>query len=125
MKEERKSRRAFIDAFLDSEENQRKYGFTTEVVDGIRNIYYDGDLDLLHDAMYGSSIEVIDASIDSSKTINLSSLDDKLYARLPNTEEELPVTIKIGTEDSKIAYFSIVTETGKSLTQLCLEDTAY
>lgn len=120
-----KSMSNFRDEFLDSEENQKKYGFTTEVVDGIRRIYCDGDIDALSDAMYGPCVEVKEASVDSSKTIRLSSTDNRLYATLPNTKDEIPVTVKIGSEDSEIAHFSIVTEPGLTLTQLCLADPAY
>lgn len=115
----------FRDEFLDSEENQKKYGFTTEVVDGIRRIYCDGDIDALSDAMYGPSIEVKEAPVDTSKTIRLSSSDNKLYATLPNTQEKIPITVKIGTKDSEIAYFSIVTEAGVVLTQLSLPAPSY
>lgn len=115
----------FRDEFLDSEENQKKYGFTTEVVDGIRRIYCDGDIDALNDAMYGPCIEVKEAPIDASKTIRLSSSDNQLYATLPNTQDEIPVTVKTGNKDSEIAHFSIVTEKGLTLTQLCLADPAY
>lgn len=125
MEEIKKSIFAFRDEFLDSEENHKKYGFTTEVVDGIRRIYCDGDIDALNAAMYGPSLDVEEAPIDSSKTIRLSSSDNGLYARLPYTKEDLPVTVKIGTEDSEIAYFSIITEADLTLTQLCLADPAY
>lgn len=125
MEETMKSMSIFRDEFLDSEENQKKYGFTTEVVDGIRRIYCNGDIDALNDAMYGPSIEVKETPIDASKTFRLSSLDNKLYATLPNTQDKIPITIKVGTEDSEIAHFSIVTETGLTLTQLCLADPAY
>lgn len=125
MKKEKRSRFSFIDEFLDSEENQKKYGFTTEIVDGIRNVYYDGDIDVLNEAMYGRCIEVKDPNLDSGKTIHLSFFDNKLYTRLPNTEDEIPVKIKIGTKDSEIAYFSIVAEADMILTQLRLADPAY
>lgn len=125
MKEEKKSKLSFIDEFLDAEANQKKYGFTTEVVNGIRNIYYDGDMDVLNEAMYGPMVEVNKPALDPSRTIRLSSFDDKLYVRLPNTEDEIPVKVKIGTDDSKSAYFAIVTETSLTLTQLYLTDPAY
>ncbi len=125
MKEESRKKLSFIDDFLDSEENQKKYGFTTDVVDGVRSIYYDGDIDVLNEAMYGPRIAINESLPESSNTMRLSSFDDKLYAQLPNTNDEIPVFIKIGTEESKTPYFSIQTETGMVLTSLCLKDPAY
>ncbi len=125
MKEERHKKLSFIDEFLDSEENQKKYGFTTDVVDGIRSIYYDGDIDVLNEAMYGPCIAINESLPNSNNTMRLSSFDDKLYAQLPNTNDEIPVFIKIGTEESKTPYFSIQTETGMVLTSLCLKDPSY
>ncbi len=125
MKEERYKKLSFIDEFLDSEENQKKYGFTTDVVDGIRSIYYDGDIDVLNEAMYGPHIAINESLPESSNTMRLSSFDDKLYAQLPNTDDEIPVFIKIGTEESETPYFSIQTETGMVLTSLCLKDPEY
>lgn len=115
----------FRDEFLDSEENQKKYGFTTEVVDGIRRIYCGRDIDALSKAMYGPSIESKETSIASNKTISLSSSVNQLYTRLPCREEDVHVNIKVGTEDSETAYFSIITEEGLILTQLCLTAPAY
>lgn len=125
MKKEQKSRRSRSDEFLDSEENQKKYGFTTEVVDGIRNIYYDGDINVLYEAMYGPCIETRYPEMDSSRAISLSLFEGELYARLHKTEDEIPVKIKIGTEDSNMAYFAIESEADMVLTQLCLTDPAY
>lgn len=125
MKEESRKNLSFIDEFLDSEENQKKYGFTTDVVDGIRSIYYDGDIDVLNEAMYGPRIAINESMSESSNTMRLSSFEGKLYALLPNTDDEIPVMVKVGTEESEIPYFSILTETGMVLTSLCLKDPAY
>lgn len=125
MKEESRKKLSFIDEFLDSEENQKKYGFTTDVVDGLRSIYYDGDIDVLNEAMYGPRIAINESMSESSNTMRLSSFEGKLYALLPNTDDEIPVMVKVGTEESEIPYFSILTETGMVLTSLCLKDPAY
>ncbi len=125
MKEERLKKLSFIDEFLDSEENQKKYGFTTDVVNGIRSIYYDGDIDVLNEAIYGPRIATDESLPEYSRTMRLTSFDGKLYAQLPNTNDEIPVIIKIGTEESEKPYFSIQTETDMVLTSLCLKDPAY
>ncbi len=129
MKEEKKSRLSFIDDFLDSEENQKKYGFTTEVVNGIRSIYYDGDINLLNEAMYGAQAMPAYPEINSERALHLYEQDDKLYARIPHKDdkdEDIPVKIRIGTEDSEAPNFAIVSEKDDAkLTQLCLTDPAY
>lgn len=124
MKEEKKSKLSFIDNFLDSEENQKKYGFTTEVVNGIRSIYYDGDIDVLNEAIYGSRVEAAYPDIDSERLLHLREQDGCLYARIPHKNEDVPVKIRIGNEDSTVPNFAIVTE-DIMLTQLCLTDPVY
>lgn len=125
MRKEQKSRVVSVDEFLDSEENQKRYGFRTEVVNGIRNIYYDGDIDILNEAMYGPSVE--DDSTDNASEIAIrrSIEDDGLVARLPGRTIEIPVRLEVGKEDTSVAYFSIVTDDGVVLTQLCLTDPKY
>ena len=126
MKEEKRSRLSFIDEFLDSEENQKKYGFTTDVVDGIRSIYYDGDIEVLNEAMYGSSVRDIDTNIDTERTMRLSESNSHLYARFPHKNEDIPVKIRIGIYDTSVPNFSIVLEKDDvTLTQLCLIEPAY
>lgn len=124
MKLEKKTWRSRIDDFLDSEENQKKYGFTTEIVDGFRCIYYDGDIEVLNEAMYGPSVNCYPET-DADRTMHLSMTDDCLYARVPGSDDEIRVKLKTGTEESEDAYFSIVTMDGEALTQLCIKDPAY
>ena len=125
MKEDKKSRLSFIDDFLDSVENQKKYGFTTEVVNGIRSIYYAGDIDVLNEAIYGSRLAAAYPDIDSEKLLHLREQDGCLYACIPHKKKDIPVKIRIGNEDSTVPNFAIVTEEDVMLTQLCLTDPAY
>lgn len=91
----------------------------------IRKIYYDGDIDILDEAMYGPSVEDNPTDNASEIAIRRSIDDDGLVARLPGRAIEIPVKLEVGKEDTSVAYFSIVADNGVVLTQLCLTDPKY
>lgn len=108
------------DLFLESEENQKKYGFRTTIEDGIRCIYYDGDIEVLNEAMYGPIVNTDDDQEDecSGKMMSLSYLNNELHAIIPGENDYTPVTLTIGVDDRSEFYLSITTIDGRVLTQL-------
>ncbi len=125
MKENQQKPRSRSDEFLDSVENQKKYGFRTEIVDGIRHIYYDGDLDVLEEAMYGPVTKTIEPSIDPERILRLSIIDERLLVVLPDKTEGVPVSIRVGTCNSSEPHFGLVTDDGTVLVQFGLTQPLY
>lgn len=115
------------DLFLESEENQKKYGFRTTIEDGIRCIYYDGDIEVLNEAMYGPIVNPDDDPEDEDigRTMSLSYLNNELRATIPGESDSTPVTLRIGVDDRSELFLSMTTNDDRVLTQLHFISPAY
>lgn len=123
MEKKKKYKNAFHE-FLNSPENQKKYGFSVETVDGIQSIYYDGDPNVLLEAVYGRAEIVHDE--DSTRIMKLSVENDHIYVHLPDSDEKFEVAIKVGEDVPKSPYIKLTTtDNNEVLCRLSMIDPMY